>query len=174
VRRTRLVASLAVAGAASATVLMLAGPAAAYPPHHHGHHARLSSYDPHRGGHDTGSGGGMANGEGVFAYLHSVRVFVGSTTANSAGVATVSFTIPADFPLGAHTFELVGQTSGHVDSVPFTVAAGTNATPASSGSTLPFTGGSDVWQMTVAGAALVAVGGSLLVVRRRRTHPAAV
>jgi LPXTG-motif cell wall-anchored protein len=175
VRRTRLVASLAVAGAASASLVMLAAPAMAYPPKH-SHHAQLSRNSVSDGGSITGSGSGFSHGERVDAYVHSVREFVGDTIAGSGGVATLTFTVPANLPAGAHTFELVGETSGVVDTAPFTVtSAGAAAVaPSSSGSSLPFTGGSDVWQMTVVGIALVAAGGGLLVVRRRRTHIAAV
>jgi LPXTG-motif cell wall-anchored protein len=126
---------------------------------------------------DSGTACGFDPGENVRADGASVPVFLGSTIASASGRATVHFTIPADFPAGLHHLIMTGQTSGHTVIQAFTVTAAGASAPASSsssGSSLPFTGGNDVWQMTLAGVVLVGVGGSLLVVRRRRTHAAAV
>lgn len=170
-RRTRLVASLAVASAASAS-LLFAAPALAYPPTSC---TAISANHLHAGQRGTLRGCDFQNGEKVNGYAHSVTVFLGSTVASANGEATLSFVLPSDFPAGDHVAELVGQTSGRTVSAPFTVSASgsTGAAPSSSGSSLPFTGSNDIWQMTLAGVLLVGVGGSLLVVRRRRSHSAA-
>jgi LPXTG-motif cell wall-anchored protein len=168
--RTRLFASLAIAAAASAATLTLAAPAAAYPPGNSSN-ASLSDTSTSPGQTVTGQDNGNDAGEQVNGYVHSARVFVGSTTANANGVATLTFTIPRSLASGTHTFQLVGETSGHVGSVTFTIAKSGSNAPASSGSGLPFTGGNDIWQLTAAGAGLILVGGTaLLVVRRRRAH----
>jgi LPXTG-motif cell wall-anchored protein len=166
VRRNRVLASFAVAAAAS---VAFAAPALAYPPGSSSY-ASLSDTSVARGETVVGQDSGNQPGEQVNGYVHSVRVFVGSTTANANGVATLTFTVPRSLAVGRHTFQLVGQSSGHVGSVGFTVNASGVTAPASNGSGLPFTGGNDIWQMTAAGAALILAGGALLVVRRRRTH----
>ena len=169
-RRSRIIASLAIAAAASAATLTLAAPAAAYPPGNNSN-ASLSDTSTSGGETVTGSDSGNDAGEQVNGYVHSARVFVGSTTANASGVATLTFTIPKSLASGTHTFQLVGQSSGHVGSVTFTVTKSGSSSPASNGSGLPFTGGNDIWQMTAAGAGLILVGGGvLMVVRRRRAH----
>jgi LPXTG-motif cell wall-anchored protein len=164
--RNRVLEGLAVAAAASVT---FAAPALAYPP---GNSSNASMTDTNvtPGETVTGQDTGNDPGEQVNGYVHSVRVFVGSTTANGNGVATLTFTVPKSLAAGSHTFQLVGQTSGHVGSASFTISKSGSTSPASSGSGLPFTGGNDIWQLTAAGAGLVLVGGALLVVRRRRSH----
>ena len=171
-RTPRLVASLAIAGAASVSFIALAAPAMAYPPKKC---TSISATTFQAHGRGTITGCGFANGERVDGYAHSARVFLGSTIASASGRATLHFTLPAGLDAGAHSVELVGESSGQAVSRAITIRAGggSAAAPSSSGSGLPFTGGNDIWQMTAAGAALIAVGGGLLVVRRRRTHPAA-
>jgi LPXTG-motif cell wall-anchored protein len=171
-RRSRVLASLAVATAAtSASLVLLAAPAMAYPPG--GGDLALSSSSVGQGGSDTGQGSGFTANELVNAYVFSAHIFVGTTTANAAGVATLTFKVPKSLATGAHHVEFVGQTSGQIDIAPLTVTAA-KTVPSSSGSTLPFTGGSDIWQLTAIGAGLVLLGGGAVVgVRRRRTHAAA-
>jgi LPXTG-motif cell wall-anchored protein len=171
VRRTRLVVGLASV-ASAALIGLAAAPAMAYPVGH-SHSLSLTSSVVARGGQDHGRGSGFQSHERVNVYIHSNLVFVGSTIADSNGVAELTFTVPASLPAGHHTVEFVGESSGQVDSAPLTIT-GSSVAPASSGSTLPFTGGSDVWQLTAIGAGLVLVGGGVVVgVRRRRTHAAA-
>jgi LPXTG-motif cell wall-anchored protein len=160
---------LSVAAAASAAALTFAAPAVAYPPGNTSS-AALSDTSVAPGETITGQDSGNAPGEQVNGYVHSVRVFVGSTTATRSGVATLTFTVPKSLSAGTHTFQLVGQTSGHVGSQTFVITKAGATSPASNGSGLPFTGGNDIWQMTAAGGALVLAGGALLAVRRRRTH----
>lgn len=171
-RRTRLVTSLAVAGVTSLSLIGFAAPAMAYPP---SDCTSISSTSLPDGSSGSGTGCGFDSGEQVDAYGHSARVFLGSSIASASGRVTVHFTIPANFPAGTHTLELVGESSGHVVTEGFTVpSGGTGSSSSSSGSSLPFTGGNDIWQLTGAGAALVVAGGALLMVRRRRGHAAAV
>lgn len=165
--RSRLFASLAVAAAASASMLTLAAPAAAYPPGSSSN-AQISDTAVSPGETVTASDRHNDPGEEVDGYVHSSPEFVGSTTADAAGVATLTFTVP-DLPAGHHTLQLIGQTSGHRGTVGFTIVAG-GSTAASNGSTLPFTGGNGIWQMTAAGLALILVGGTAVVVVRRRRH----
>ncbi|HVY09610.1 MAG TPA: LPXTG cell wall anchor domain-containing protein [Mycobacteriales bacterium] len=172
-RRTRLVASLAIASATSASLIAFAAPALAYPPEH----CTATSASTFSGGASgTITGCGFDNGEQVDGYAHSARVFLGSTIASASGRATLHFTIPKSLDSGVHTLQLVGESSGHSVSEAIVVRAGggTASAPTSSGSGLPFTGGNDIWPMTIAGVVLVGAGGALLTVRRRRSHPAAV
>jgi LPXTG-motif cell wall-anchored protein len=163
---------MAVAAAASASLLTLASPAAAYPPGNSNASCNASVYTP--GQSATCSAGGFQAGEQVDGSTHSARVFVGSTTASAGGRATITFTVPRSLHAGHHTFEMVGQTSGHVASAAFTISRGAATTPSSNGSGLPFTGANGVWQMTAAGIALVLVGATaVVVVRRRRSGLAA-
>lgn len=169
-RGSRVFASLAVAAATSASMLAFAAPAAAYPPVH-SCQATISDTTPARGASVTASAGCFQSGEQVNGNVHSATVFVGSTTANSNGRATLTFTVPSSLPTGHHTLELIGQTSGHVATEGFTLTrSAANTTRTSSGSGLPFTGGSDIWPMTAAGVGLVLVGGAAIAVVRRRRH----
>jgi LPXTG-motif cell wall-anchored protein len=169
--RSRLIATLAVSAAASAATLTFAAPAVAYPPINL--FAVISDNTTTPGEPVTGRDNGNDPGEQVNGYVHSTPVFVGSTTANAKGVATLNFTIPTSLALGTHTLRLVGQSSGRVGSVQFTVSRAGSNSPASGASGLPFTGGSDIWQLTAGGAGLVLLGGAaLVVVRRRRAHSA--
>jgi LPXTG-motif cell wall-anchored protein len=162
-------ASLAIAAAASASMLTAAAPAWAYPPGNSSN-AQISDTTVTPGASVTVSDSGNDPFEQVDVDVHSVQVFVGSTTANGRGVATLTFTVPTSLPAGHHTVVMVGQTSGHTGSVGFTIVRSGSTNPASSGSGLPFTGGNDIWQMTAAGVGLVLVGGIALVVVRRRRH----
>lgn len=171
-RRSRVFASLAVSAAASAASLTFAAPALADYSDGGTSNASVSDTTVPPGGSVTGSDRGNDPGEQVDGYVHSARVFVGSTVANSNGVATLTFTVPKSLPAGEHTLELVGETSGHVGTASFRVTSsgstGASGGSTSSGSGLPFTGGSDVWQMTVIGGGLVLLGGAALFAARRR------
>ena len=83
----------------------------------------------------------------------------------SLGLASAAHA--ADYPPTTVKQNATGST------VTTTTLNGPVTVSSSPGGGLPFTGGNDVWQMTLAGVVLVGVGGSLLVVRRRRTHAAA-
>jgi LPXTG-motif cell wall-anchored protein len=170
VRSSRVRASLAAAAAISAATLAFAAPASAYPPGNTSN-VRLSDTSVVPGQSVTASDSGNEPGEQVNGYAHSVRVFLGSTTANGNGVATLTFTVPRSLSAGAHTVRLVGQSSGHVGTATFFVTKGGAVAPAAGGSGLPFTGGNEIWPMTAAGTALVLVGGvAVFVARRRRAH----
>jgi len=61
----------------------------------------------------TADGLGFMPGESVDIYVNSAPVFLGSVVVNAAGDPVHgSYAIPADFPLGTHTFEFVGEWSG--------------------------------------------------------------
>ncbi|WP_168216920.1 Ig-like domain repeat protein [Cellulomonas sp. Y8] len=73
----------------------------------------------------TVSASGYLAGEVVAFYLHSDPVFLGTAVADAAGVATLTVTVPADAPVGAHHIRGIGGTSGVWAEVPVTLAAGT-------------------------------------------------
>jgi LPXTG-motif cell wall-anchored protein len=114
------------------------------------------------GGQLTVSGVGFAPGELVDATLHSAPVAVGTTTADGDGAVVLTFTVPSDLEPGMHRVELVGRTSGVVVSVPFEVLA-VGEVPG----TLPVTGRTTGAQAAT-GFGLVALGGALVAVGRRR------
>lgn len=68
------------------------------------------------------TGTGLPAGESVTAIVFSDPVTIGTAAASGLGVVAFSWTVPADFPVGAHTLQLsVGGAS--VASIPFTVTA---------------------------------------------------
>ena len=83
--------------------------------------ATLSASTVAPGGTLTVSGTGFTPGEPVVATLHSTPIELGTVTADADGVATLTFTVPADLEPGDHRVELVGQRSGVVVSVAFEV-----------------------------------------------------
>jgi hypothetical protein len=112
-------------------------------------------------------GGGFLAGEQVRVLLHSDPIFVAVLTADAAGRAAGTVTIPASAPAGNHHLELHGASSGRrLLSSPITVTA------ASSGATLPRTGAAALgllrWALLVLGVGLVALGRSQLVRAARR------
>jgi LPXTG-motif cell wall-anchored protein len=127
----------------------------------------------------------------VYVYVHSAPVFVGSTTADATGVAAKHIMVPACLPPGQHEFIMVGQTSGNVATATFTVTDSTacaGQTAAGGGSVLPVSAnggsgggsvsgsgggslaftGADIAAMVLVGLVLLALGGALVTVRRRR------
>jgi LPXTG-motif cell wall-anchored protein len=128
------------------------------------------------GGKVVVSGDGFLPHEQVKGTLHSTPVALGTETADANGKATFSITVPADLAPGAHSVELVGDTSGVEVTAAITVtgAAGTTGTTvaatnaegtASSAGELPRTGSSEP---AVAGLALLAAGIGLVLATRRR------
>ncbi|MEQ1786811.1 MAG: prenyltransferase/squalene oxidase repeat-containing protein [Acidimicrobiales bacterium] len=114
------------------------------------------------GGSLTVTGTGFAPGELVDVTLHSTPIDLGTVTADAAGTALLTFTVPADLEPGEHSVELVGRTSGVIVSVAFEALAAPTAQRA-----LPATGRTTGAQ-AAAGAGLVALGGALLALERRR------
>ncbi|WP_255447394.1 GH92 family glycosyl hydrolase [Schumannella soli] len=67
---------------------------------------------------------GFGHGERVRVILHSDPVVLGEFQANQDGVLqNVTVSIPADVPVGQHTIEVLGLTSGLSATTPLTVAA---------------------------------------------------
>ncbi|MCZ2829424.1 hypothetical protein O2W14_11320 [Modestobacter sp. VKM Ac-2986] len=100
--------------------------------------------------------------EVVTVVLHSTPVVLGEFTADTAGVVTVRFTVPAGSALGTHTLAYDGDRGSHFEETITLTADGT---------ALAYTG-ADVTQPLAGGAALVALGaGALLLGRRRRRTP---
>jgi len=79
----------------------------------------------------TFTGTGFRLGEDVTATVHSDPIVVGAKAADASGSVSFSWTVPMDFPVGAHTVVLNGERSGTASSG-FTIAASavTPAAPA--------------------------------------------
>ena len=146
---------------------------------------QLSSDTVVQGGKVTVNTQGWQPGSTVQVWLRSDPLLVGSGIADAAGNATVEITVPADFPVGAHTVVMTGTSLGGVASE---VAAGLTvtslgtaagqvvsqsglgaaaATTTTSGS-LPQTGSPLTVPLAATGFVLLA-GGSALVLWRRRS-----
>lgn len=76
-----------------------------------------------RGGALSFTGSGFTAGEKVSVIAHSTPLVLGSVTADATGAVAGSVKVPATFPMGAHTLELLGATSGVVVSASFTVGS---------------------------------------------------
>ena len=92
--------------------------------------------------------------------MHSTPQVLGTFRADSAGVLTVEFTVPAGTPTGAHTLVLEGPTTYFQEAFQVT---GTLTTAGSLAST-----GADVGLPLALGAGLLVAGGGVLVATRRR------
>jgi hypothetical protein len=98
--------------------------------------------------------------------FESDPVYLGTATANDAGVVIFDATIPADATLGTHTIVATSDT-GEQRSVTVTVVAADGATagqPADGGLALT---GRNLGRMARVGVLLLALGAALLAARRR-------
>lgn len=124
------------------------------------------------------TGTGFKAGSEVKGYLHSDPILLGTLTADSAGVVSGAFTIPADAPAGSHTITLEGvdpSDSPRVLSLAVEVVAADAADAADVDGTpdaLSFTG-STVAPLAAAGALLVVAGVVVVRFNRRRAGAAA-
>lgn len=99
-------------------------------------------------------------------FVNSTRVQVGSSNANSAGGASLTFVVPSTLESGAHTIEATGTSAAG------TTLTVTRAFTVSGGTALARTGApSNTDDMVRVGGALIVVGAVLVfgVARRRRT-----
>jgi hypothetical protein len=125
--------------------------------------AALSASTVPAGGTITVTGAGFLPGEQVQVILHSTPVVLATVTADTDGSVSTPVTIPADIEPGPHTIELMGVTSGRSVEVAVTIEGVED--PAA----LPATGRTAVPEAGV-GAGLVALGGVLVLVARRRSR----
>ncbi|MFC5929923.1 bifunctional metallophosphatase/5'-nucleotidase [Cryobacterium melibiosiphilum] len=105
---------------------------------------------------------GLTAGQQVTATLNSIPVHLGDFTANAAGVAKFTVTIPLDTAVGAH--HIVISTTGRADiRIPVTITA------SAVGSTTELTtAGFELAPSALAAGLLLLLGGALLIARRRR------
>lgn len=75
------------------------------------------------------TGNGFKAGEDVTFTVHSTPVLAGTVAANDQGIATLEWTIPADFALGLHKVNAVGKVSQKAAEAPFTVVKPKETTP---------------------------------------------
>jgi prenyltransferase beta subunit len=134
----------------------------------------LSSNSVPEGGTLTVSGGGFETGEKVKITVASDPVTVGEPVADGTGVVSQSFTLPASIGAGSHTVTLLGETSGVTISAPFTVTAAqtsggnTSTTTTTAPRAQIVRTGSGTHAQAQVAFALLAFGGVLVLVARRR------
>lgn len=75
------------------------------------------------------TGNGFKAEEEVTFTVHSTPIVAGTATANAQGVATLEWTIPANFTLGQHKVNAVGKVSQKTAETPFTVVKPKDTTP---------------------------------------------
>ena len=142
---------------------------------------KVTSASVVQGGQQTVTGSGFGASEKVSAVLHSAPVALGTVSANAAGTAAVTFTVPATLAAGTHSVVLTGTTSGLTSTASFTVIAA----PVTPGGTTPpiVSAGGGGLQLADSGldgqqaliealvglACIVAGAGTLYLGRRRRT-----
>jgi LPXTG-motif cell wall-anchored protein len=102
----------------------------------------------------------------VFFAIYSEPVLLGSAIAGPDGVARLAVNLPAGLPLGAHTVVSFGTSPGGAERVLVQSVNVSEPVPAAAPAALPRTGGG-TGQLALAGAALIAAGGLVLVGRRR-------
>jgi hypothetical protein len=99
----------------------------------------------------------------------------GTAEANAEGVATLTFTLPADFPPGAHTLVCsgIGVDGGDLEVETTVNVSGNEVTPPPTGT--DDTGGDDLartgtnlWNIARIGLVLFAMGAALYLVTRKR------
>ncbi|MCX6524663.1 MAG: hypothetical protein NTX58_07850 [Actinobacteria bacterium] len=130
---------------------------------------------PAAGGPITLTAQGFGPGTTVQFSVESTPQALGSAVANSSGVATLTTTLPANLPAGAHTIRAVGtDASGAPLNVTTTItvaAAGatTTTTAAASPTGLAATGSSSAGLVRI-GVVIAVLGGLLLLAGKRRTE----
>ncbi|HET8931590.1 MAG TPA: hypothetical protein VFN21_13095 [Acidimicrobiales bacterium] len=111
----------------------------------------------------TVCGDGFLPGEQVQVLLHSVPAQLTVVTADAAGTARATVTVPADTVAGLHHIELHGVNSGRsLVSAPFTITKATAAPVAPEEATADF--GATALPLTGAGTARWAITGMVLVI----------
>ena len=95
--------------------------------------------------------------------LFSAPVVLGTATANSAGVATLTATIPENTTPGTHRIDATGT---GLDGQPLTVSV--NITVLGAGTGLPTTGSGSTTPLTQTAVAALAAGGLLVLLANRR------
>ncbi|MFA7499161.1 MAG: LPXTG cell wall anchor domain-containing protein, partial [Leucobacter sp.] len=132
------------------------------------------------------TGSGFPADEEVEFVLHSDPLELGSTVTTDTGALAATLTVPAGAPVGAHTLtaSTASTASGVVVSVPLAVLAGQGGGAGGAGDagaggaeaggagagdsgSLANTGGNDFAAIGIAAVALLVLGGTLLVLRRR-------
>jgi LPXTG-motif cell wall-anchored protein len=143
---------------------------------------QLSAQTVAAGGQVTISGTGFPADAEVAIELRSTPVRVGSATADADGAFRTDVTIPSTTPAGAHTLAVL-LPDGTEATMPITVTrvtdgsggvapgsgsgSGNGADASSPGGDLATTGGEPGWYLFGGGLLLLALGGYLLVRRRR-------
>lgn len=125
---------------------------------------------------ETCTSSGWKIGSKVDCTMHSDPIFLCSSTADSTGTASCTYTVPSNVPPGTHTITAQGIdpsgnarviTSGSFTVLPATAVLGATQNR-TSGSALTRTGLNHTLPLTVGGVALVIVGAGLFTVARRR------
>ena len=109
-------------------------------------------------------GRGYQAGEVVQVELHSDPIRLAEITTDSSGSFRAQVTVPLDAPVGDHTLVVTGSDSGLSAEASLAVTAAGGADGG-----LPTTGGSAPIALMIVMFGLLAAGGVLVLIRRRRT-----
>lgn len=115
---------------------------------------------------------GFEPGSPVTFTLFSAPIDLGTVNADASGVASASYALPSNFPLGAHTVQAAGTAP---DGSPLTLSTTINVVPAGSTGTSPGRSGSlprtgsDSTNLLRGAALLIAAGGAVVLVTRKRS-----
>jgi protein-tyrosine phosphatase len=174
----RAIALAAILAAAMVTAMAVPAAAQQYPPDTN--IITASATCPTPGETLTVQAQTFAAGSTVTIGLASTPTVLGTTTANSDGVATLEVTIPDGAAAGAHTLTASGPSAGGVDltaaldlQTAISVCSNSNSPEDNSSGTLPRTGGDSSVPLAKIGVGLAAAGGLITALaaahRRRRT-----
>ncbi|MTD15635.1 LPXTG cell wall anchor domain-containing protein [Nakamurella sp. YIM 132087] len=112
-----------------------------------------------QGGSVTVTVSGFLPGETARVELHSTPIVLGTFLIGADGAGSATVTIPDDAEAGQHEIWVIGETSGVVVTIPVTVEPSLAATGVSSG----------VTTLGIIGLVTLLLGGSLLLIARRRS-----
>jgi len=177
-RLARIPITMAVALLATVAFVVIA-PTAGATPYPGGCTIQISKVTALPGDHLTVTASGYPAGAMVTFVLHSTPVTLGTAQADSSGVATLVFVLPAGTVPGVHVITASGAPAGDCDPLVSTnvmvdAATVSSSAPATSGTgTLPRTGtnSAELFQLALV---LIAVGGIITLATRKRRQRAGV
>jgi len=176
-RLARIPITMAVAMLAAVTFVVIA-PSAGATPYPAGCTIQISNVTAIPGEQLTVTASGYPAGAVVTFVLHSTPVTLGTSLADSSGVASLVFNLPAGTVPGVHVITASGAPAGDCDplvSTRLVVDAATvgTATAATGSGTLPRTGTNSAELLQLA-LVLIALGGIITLATRKRLQRARV
>jgi beta-glucosidase len=129
--------------------------------------ARLSTDRARIGERVTVSASGFVAGEQVTATIYSDPIVLGTVTASTSGLATLTFRVPSAIDLGLHSVQLEGANQIAAAALTVVGAAGGSATVTAAASGSLAVTGAEIWLAVMIALALVATGVTAVVGSRR-------